>query len=199
MGKRSEFERIPADRYPTPRPAVLPLVPHICGIREYAEPCDGGDDDDGRALIRHLREFDLTCVYAGDIRTGQDARALTAENCDGAPIITNPPHTRPLMHELIEHFQRVAPFCWLLIDYDWAATKQATPFLPHCSDIVVIGRVKWMPGSKFTGKDNFAWYRFAADHEGGTILHARGAVPEWWPQISLCDQPGAALSPGGTP
>ena len=64
MGKRSEFERIPADRYPTPRPAVLPLVPHICGIREYAEPCDGGDDDDGRALIRHLREFDLTCVYA---------------------------------------------------------------------------------------------------------------------------------------
>jgi hypothetical protein len=31
-------------------------------------------------------------------------------------IITNPPHTRELMHRLIEHFQRSAPTL-LLIDY----------------------------------------------------------------------------------
>ena len=31
----------------------------------------------------------------------------------------------------------------------------------HCTDIVPIGRLKWEPGSKYTGKDNCAWYRFA--------------------------------------
>jgi hypothetical protein len=32
---------------------------------------------------------------------------------------------------------------------DWAATKQASEFMPHCSDIVTIGRVKWIEGSKY--------------------------------------------------
>ena len=65
MGKRSNFERRPADFYPTPRAAVMPLIPHLRGIRSFAEPCAG----DG-ALVRHLEEFGLRCVYAGDIRTG---------------------------------------------------------------------------------------------------------------------------------
>ena len=29
MGKRSDFERIPRDFYPTPYKAVLPLLPHL--------------------------------------------------------------------------------------------------------------------------------------------------------------------------
>ena len=57
------------------------------------------------------------------------------------------------MHRLIAHFQRIAP-TWLLLDSDWESTRQAAPFLPHCSDIVTIGRVKWIEGSKHTGKDN---------------------------------------------
>ena len=40
------------------------------------------------------------------------------------------------MHRLIEHFQDIAP-TWLLIDYDWSATKQAAEYMPHCSDIVI--------------------------------------------------------------
>ena len=72
MGKRSNFERREADFYPTPRAAVLPLIPYLrAGIRTFAEPCAG----DG-ALVRHLETFGLRCVYAGDIRTGQDALAL---------------------------------------------------------------------------------------------------------------------------
>jgi hypothetical protein len=31
MGKRSNFERREADFYPTPRAAVVPLVPHLRG------------------------------------------------------------------------------------------------------------------------------------------------------------------------
>ena len=71
MGKRSSFERIPRDFYPTPYAAVPPLIPHLRGVRTFAEPCCG----DG-ALVRHLESFGLRCVYAGDIATGQDACAL---------------------------------------------------------------------------------------------------------------------------
>ena len=87
MGKRSNFGRLEADFYPTPRAAVFPLTPHLRGIRCFAGPCAG----DG-ALIRHLEEFGLRCVYAGEIRTGQDALGLDqygAADC----IITNPPLT----------------------------------------------------------------------------------------------------------
>jgi len=58
---------------------------------------------------------------------------------------------------------------WLLIDYDWAATKQAAPFVPHCSDIVILPRLKWIEDSKDTGKDNHAWYRFDIRHKGGPV------------------------------
>ena len=71
MSKRSNFERREADFYPTPRAAVLPLIPYLRGIRTLAEPCAGDGD-----LVRHLEDFELRCVYQGDIRTGQDALAL---------------------------------------------------------------------------------------------------------------------------
>jgi hypothetical protein len=166
MGKRSDFERREADFYPTPRAAVVPLIPYLRRIRSFAEPCAG----DG-ALVRHLEEVGLRCVYAGDIRTGQDALAF---NCYGSAdaIITNPPYTRDLMHRLIEHFQRILP-TWLLLDADWASTRQAAPFMPSCSDIVAIGRVKWIEGSKHTGKDNHAWYRFDVRHKGRPTFHGR--------------------------
>ena len=71
MGKRSSFERRPGDFYATPLPAVLPLIPHLRGIRTFAEPCAGAGD-----LVRHLESFGLACAYAGDIASGQDALEL---------------------------------------------------------------------------------------------------------------------------
>jgi hypothetical protein len=189
MGKRSDFERREADFYPTPWAAVLPLIPHLRrhGVRSFAEPCCG----DG-ALVRHLESFGLRCVYAGDIRTGQDA--LELEDYGGADCnITNPPYVRNLMHRLIEHFQRIAP-TWLLLEADWASTKQAAPFLPACSDIVAIGRVKWIPESKHTGKENFAWFRFDARHASGPVFHWRDR-PELRPPAALCVQCGATYQP----
>jgi hypothetical protein len=164
MGKRSNFERREADFYPTPRAAVTPLIPYLRGIRSFAEPCSG----DG-ALVRHLEEFGLRCVYAGDIRSGQDALALDHYGA-AEVIITNPPYPRPVMHALIGHFQPIAP-TWLLIDYDWSATKQAAQYMIHCSDIVILLRLKWFEGSKNTGKDNHAWYRFDSRHRGGPVVH----------------------------
>jgi hypothetical protein len=42
-----------------------------------------------------------------------------------------------------------------------------------CSDIVAIGRVKWIEGSKYTGKENFGWFRFDVRHTAGPVFHCR--------------------------
>jgi hypothetical protein len=164
MGKRSNFERIPRDFYPTPLAAVPPLIPHLRGVHTFAEPCCG----DG-ALVNHLEAHGLRCVYQGDISTGQDALAIK-DYGKADSIITNPPYTRPLMHALIRYFQVIAP-TWLLVEQDWCATKQAVPYLGSCSDIVAIGRVRWIEGTTMSGYENFAWCRFDASHSAGPVFH----------------------------
>jgi hypothetical protein len=164
MGKRcARFERRPRDFYRTPEEAVAPLIPHLraARVRTFAEPCAG----DG-ALVQHLELHGLRCVYAGDISTGQDA---LARERFGAPVITNPPWSRDVLHALISHFMRAAPFTWLLFDSDWAHTRQATALIQQCAIILPIGRVKWIPGTEHAGLDNAAWYRFDAEHAGGPI------------------------------
>lgn len=167
MGKRSSFPRKARDLYETPIKAVAPLVPFLNGTKRFAEPCAGKG-----ALVRHLEMFGLKCVYEGDMHTGKNALARDRYARGEYNIITNPPHTRSEMHKLIEHFQAIAP-TWLLIDLDWVANFQACPYLPKCSDIVIIGRVKWIEKSKFTGKENYAWYRFDSEHRGATKIHNR--------------------------
>jgi hypothetical protein len=187
MGKRSSFERIPRDFYPTPYAAVPPLIPHLRGIRTFAEPCCG----DG-TLVRHLESCGLRCVYQGDIADGRDALA-TVDYGDADAIITNPPYTRPLMHALIQHFARVLP-TWLLLESDWAHTKQAIPYLGSCTDIIALGRFRWIPGTKDSGKDNYAWYRFNVRHRAGPVFHPfRSALVS--PRSRLCAQCGKPYRP----
>jgi hypothetical protein len=187
MGKRSSFERTPQDFYPTPYAAVPPLIPHLRVVRTFAEPCCG----DG-ALVRHLESYGLRCAYAGDVSTGQDALGLERYG-DADVIITNPPYFRPLMHALIGHFTRILP-TWLLLETDWASTKQAAPFMPSCTDLVSIGRLRWIEGTKMTGKQNFAWYRFDHSHLAGPVFHAHGSVPVST-RVKLCAQCGKAYRP----
>jgi hypothetical protein len=187
MGKRSDFERRALDFYPTPRRAVAPLVPYLRGMRTFAEPCCG----DG-ALVRHLESFGLRCVYAGDLAAGQDAITID-DYGDIDAIITNPPHAWAWLRPLINHFQRIAP-TWLLLGLDWAANKHAAALLPHCSDIVPFGRVKWIPESKYTGKENFAWFRFDARHTAGPVFHWRGR-PALKQRAATCIQCSASHQP----
>jgi len=152
-------------------------------VRTFAEPCCG----DG-ALVNHLEGFGLRCVYAGDIASGHDALALASYGEVDA-IITNPPYRRPVMHALIDHFQRIAP-TWLLLELDWAATKQAVPYLISCSDIVPIGRFRWIAGRKHTGKENFGWFRFDARHVSGPVFHPyRSAPSRRGRSCSQCGEP----------
>jgi hypothetical protein len=186
MGKRSNFPRAERDFYPTPYAAVPPLIPHLDDVRSFAEPCCG----DG-SLVRHLESFGLRCVYQGDIATGQNALALSSYGKIDS-IITNPPYRRPIMHALIWHFERIAP-TWLLLELDWAATKQAIPFMASCSDIVTVGRLRLIEGTTMNGKQNFAWYRFDSHHEGGPVFHWHGSALVRRNQICLqCGAPHQA-------
>lgn len=158
MGKRSDFERVPRDFYPTPYEAIIPLLPHLEPETRYCEPCAG----DG-ALIDHLSRHGHICARARDIeprRADIDQKdALTTITGNIDCFITNPPWDRKILHPLIEHLSDQAP-TWLLFDADWVHTRQSIPFLPRLRKIVSVGRVKWIPDSKMTGKDNCAWHLF---------------------------------------
>ena len=172
MGKRSDFARRPMDAYQTIDPrAIPPLLPFLGGVETFAEPCVG----EGRLLLA-LERHGLSCAYRGDILAGRDAFDLHVSDMNGIDaIITNPPWTREILHPLIRHFQRLAP-TWLLFDADWPHTKQSAPFIANCSHIVSVGRLIWMEGTKQTGKDNCAWYRFHAQHHEGPRFYGPQAL-----------------------
>lgn len=173
MGKRSDFERVPRDFYPTPRAAVLPLLPHLGNRVRFCEPCAG----DGR-LIDYLTGEGHVCAGAWDIEPRrddidqQDATQRLIGNIDC--FVTNPPWSRPILHTLIEHLSHQAP-AWLLFDADWMHTKQSAPFMPWLRKVVSVGRVKWIEESPFTGKDNCCWYLFDASSEAPAEFVGRAA------------------------
>jgi hypothetical protein len=171
VGKRSDFERVERDYYPTPRAVAQPLLAHLNPRTRFVEPCAG----DGR-LMRHLQEIGHICVDAFDIEPQHESvsqgNALYDYFEDATmTAITNPPWRRDFLHPFITHWRAQMP-TWILCDADWAHTVQAKPFLPYCHKIVAVGRVKWIEGSKHTGKDNCAWYLFGAV-EAPTIFYER--------------------------
>lgn len=163
MGKYSNFERIGRDAYQTIDPrAVEKLMPHLRGVKTFAEPCAGEG-----YLVGQLQAQGLTCVYEGDIDSGFDALTYPFDqDATFDAIISNVPWRRDILHAMILRFQAMAP-TWLLFDAAWAHTKQSAPFMDQCSHIVSVGRLKWIPDTKMTGKEDCAWFRFHAQHTGG--------------------------------
>jgi len=158
VGKRSNFVRVERDFYPTPREAVVPLLRHLAPATRFVEPCAGNG-----ALIDILTAEGHVCARAWDLepqRSDIDRRdALTRLVGNIDCFITNPPWDREILHRLIPHLSSQHP-TWLLFDADWIHTRQSRPFLPLLHRIVSVGRVKWIPDSKMSGKDNCAWHLF---------------------------------------
>lgn len=172
MGKRSNFERVERDYYPTPYEAVVPLLEHLPPETRFMEPCAGNG-----ILVEHLEFHGHTCVRASDIEPREnwiktedvfDVKAMPNAQC----FITNPPWDRSILHPLIDHLSIQAP-TWLLFDADWMHTKQAAPYMDRCEAIVSVGRVKWIEGSKMTGKDNCCWYLFTDVPNNHTEFYGR--------------------------
>lgn len=171
MGKRSDFTRRERDWYPTPLEAVLPLLYHLRPATRYCEPCAG----DG-ALMDHLSAFGHLCARARDIEPQRDdierKDALTTLTGNIDCFITNPPWDRRVLHPLITHLSDQAP-TWLLFDADWMHTRQSAPFMNRLRKIVSVGRVKWIPDSKMTGKDNCAWHLFDKPSDQPAVFYGR--------------------------
>jgi hypothetical protein len=167
MGKRSDFKRVERDYYRTWDPrAVAPLLPHLPETFTAWEPCAG----DG-SLVKLIGRGDW-------VMSDLDPQADNIAPVDAMQtrslvefIITNPPWTRTILHPMIDHFRQIAP-TWLLFDAAWAFTKQSAPFMPFCSKIVAVGRIRWIEGSKMDGKDDCAWYCFEAKR-CETVFHGR--------------------------
>lgn len=174
MGKRSNFERVERDFYPTPYEAVIPLLPHLKAGMRFIEPCAG----DGR-LVSHLQKNGLQCVYACDIEPQAEGIAKQDvlffnpyfPECD--IMITNPPWEREVLHRMIDVFTEYAD-AWLLFDADWMHTVQAAPFASLCRKVVSVGRVKWIEDSGTSGMENAAWYLFSRQGSG-TQFFFRGS------------------------
>ncbi len=178
MGKRSNFERVPRDYYPTPVEAVKPLIDHLPYDKfDYVEPCAG----DGRLVshIGYLTEGQGNCVFMSDIQPREegihehDALDLYFNEEMADYCITNPPWDRSFLHPFIEHWLNLEIPTWLLFDADWVHTKQSSVYMTYISKIVSVGRVKWIEGSKNTGKDNCCWYLFDANKKTQTEFYGR--------------------------
>jgi len=172
MGKRSAFVRRERDFYPTPAEAVAPLLRHLAPATRFSEPCAG----DG-ALVDHLTAAGHVCVWESDIEPKRpmfEADALALHYVNQDCIITNPPWERKTLHQLIIHLSDQAP-TWLLFDADWKHTRQAAPYLNRLRKIVSVGRVKWIPNSPFTGKDNCAWHLFGLPQSEPAAFFGRAA------------------------
>jgi hypothetical protein len=95
---------------------------------------------------------------------------------------------------MIVHFQDIAPEVWLLLPADFASNQWFARFLSRCSDIVPIGRVRWIEGTSMNSYENFAWYRFEAHHTAGPVFHANGTAPGS-SRASLCSACGKPYRP----
>lgn len=176
MGKRSDFERIPKEKYYTPLKAVPSLINQLeipdNGLN-YIEICGGNG-----ALIDHLSSYNLNCIDSYDIEPERndikfgDASKLDFDQLypNVEYLITNPPWRRDMLHPILSNIIDSDKKCWFLIDLNWAATKQASPYLTYCKKIVVIGRLNWIPGTTMASKDDCAWYLFGNETNQDTIF-----------------------------
>jgi hypothetical protein len=182
MSKRSDkFERRPRDFYPTPVSAVTPVLPYLPNGVRFDEPCAG----DG-ALIGHLASAGHTLVSASDIHPMADGitecDALDLDRCNGDMFVTNPPWPEPNRRgdptlAILKHLSALAP-TWLLLPADLAHNIYSSAVGDRCQKIVSVGRVKWIPGTKHSGKDNAVWCLFDATHAGQTVFYWRVAPPK---------------------
>lgn len=165
MGRRSNFTRNKRDYYRTFDPIAGEVLSEWIkfGNIRYVEPFAGNGD-----LVNQIDKY-ATCVYACDIEPQnenihkKDAFDITEEDLKKLKadcIITNTPWNREIFHKAIEHFTPKVRCCWFLIDAPWIFTKQAAPYIErYVTDIVTIGRMKWIPNTNMSSKDDSVWIK----------------------------------------
>lgn len=181
MSKRTPgLPQRPRGFWPTPREAVVPLLPFLPAGVEYGEPCAG----DGQ-MIRNLTELlpSSVCGWASDLEPQAEGifkiDALDIKKSDMSQVemfITNLPFPKtgqkgdPAI-SLILHLTTIRPL-WTVLPFAFAANDYFRRVAPICAEILPIGRVSWL-GNGIPGKDDICWARFDASNRHPTILHPR--------------------------
>lgn len=169
MGKRSDFKRVERDFYPTPKAAVLPLLPHLSTHETIDEPCAGNG-----ALVDVLEKYGYDVAAMSDIEP-QESRinemdAMQIELCEADIFVTNPPYKWEVLSPLITHLSGIAP-CWMLLPADMMHNKRMGPHMKDCAKVVSVGRVKWFGNQ--AGMENSAWFLFDGEFSGVTKFYGR--------------------------
>ncbi|MEP3245121.1 MAG: class I SAM-dependent methyltransferase [Sneathiella sp.] len=184
MGKRSNFERRERDFYPTPIDPVPYLIPHLEPETKFYEPFGGNG-----ALIGHVCSYGHVCVGASDIEPQESQYRISKKNVfdlekkhvsKAELLISNSVWPAPGQRGepttgMIVHLSNLKP-TWLLLAADFKHNKYFSQKVEdRCRKIVSAGRVKWVPGSKYTGKENCAWYLFDQPSEQRPVFYGRAA------------------------
>ena len=133
------------------------MIPHLTDEdRWFVDPCAGTGE-----LLGHLADLGFFGVGLVIAPRGPGIRQADAlfDVLPAGTRITHPVWDRKILHPLIETLSDGGK-TWMLIDADWMHTRQAKPLLPRLRKVVSIGRVKWIPNSPTTGKENVCWYCF---------------------------------------
>lgn len=175
IAKRSDFKRVERDYYRTFDPKAGEALRSFVGDIETAlEPFAGAGDLTKQFPNINWIQTDIepqACFV-----TEADAFSWTREEIEHNEfdaIITNPPWSRPILHKAIEHFAPIIQ-TWMLLDANWIFTAQATPLInKYLTDVITIGRMKWIENSTMSGKDDACWMRFSIDKKGPTRFYPR--------------------------
>jgi hypothetical protein len=145
----------------------MPLLPWLPPRSRFIEPCAGAGK-----LVEHLTRAGHVPVLSLDLPV--DARTARYRVAAGEMFVSNPPFwgCPKDLHPLIENLSNQAP-AWLLLSADWLHNKSSAPLMPRLRMIVSIGRIKWIEGSLFAGKDNAVWCLFDRPSGVPTIFVGR--------------------------
>lgn len=204
MGKYSDFEEIPKGYYPTPFKGAKPLLPFIRGLK-FVEPCAGdgrlidhlGKDNCVAAFDIEPRadykvghswsyEKDVFDLTLDDLRYSippEQTDMITIDEfsqCEADVIITNPDWKNDKasgyqLNRVIMHLSDLKP-TWLLLDGNFMFNLKSEHAMDRCSDIVPVGRLKWIDNSPHTGKENCAWFKFDKNYKGEAKVHTRRKI-----------------------
>ncbi len=128
----------------------------------YAELCAG----DGR-LISHLKGEGHICGWAADIAPRApgierlDASLITSEQWEERPeievAISNPPYSRHLAVPILTAAITWPVTSWWLVPLSWLGNQWFRPFAPHVRHLAVVGRIRWIEGSKHKSSEDYVW------------------------------------------
>ncbi len=108
------------DDWPTPWPAVVPLLKLLEPRTKFIEPCCGAGE-----LVEHLKRAGHVCAVACDLPI--DARTASYAIEPDTIFVTNLPWRRQFgMNDIIVNLSDQRPL-WGLVYADWLFTSRATP------------------------------------------------------------------------